>query len=202
MNGNLTEVQGTVIQSSLYTKKLPSSIRLLWGYRHFFNNPTDWAIALKIKLPEQQCQRELPNATLHMGSRTGEGVRRRSSDSLACSVFGLPSKANSKNANGGGGLYDVVYPLCCSKTVLCFLYSLVFLEIPRLFIKILQEGNQKYYINQQHSSRSAFCRLVATHIASVSNDSWLLRLCFSVCLKVLSYVVSWPPQSLGTDEQN
>lgn len=93
-------------------------------------------------------------------------------------------------------------PSLLLQNCLCFLYSLVFLEIPRLFIKILQEGNQKYYINQQHSSRSAFCRLVATHIASVSNDSWLLRLCFSVCLKVLSYVVSWPPQSLGTDVQN
>lgn len=39
------------------------------------------------------------------------------------------------------------------------------------FLKILQEGNQKYSINQQHSSRSAFCCLVATHIASGSNGS-------------------------------
>lgn len=85
---------------------------------------------------------------------------------------------------------------------LCFPYSLVFLEIPRVFLKILQEGNQKHSINQQHSSRSAFCCLVATHIASAPNGSWLLRLCFSACLKVLSYVVSWPPWSLGTDEQN
>lgn len=39
------------------------------------------------------------------------------------------------------------------------------------FLKILPEGNQKYSINQQHSSRSAVCCLVATHIALVSNGS-------------------------------
>ena len=42
---------------------------------------------------------------------------------------------------------------------------------PKVFLKILQEGNQKHSVNQQHSSRSAFCCLVATHITSMSNSS-------------------------------
>lgn len=70
------------------------------------------------------------------------------------------------------------------------------------FLKILQKHNQKHSINQQHSSRSTFCPLVATHMASVSNGSWLLRSCFSAYLVELSYVVSWPLRSRGTDEQN
>lgn len=136
-----------------------------------------------------------------MGSRPDEGVRRRSSDSFAFQSSGCYPRPTARMLM----VVEVCVMWCtlsaAPKLSVLPLFSCI-LGNSKTFSKILQEGNQKHYINQQQFSRSTFCCLVATHVASVSNDSWLLRLCFSVCLKVLSHVVSWPLQSLGTDEQN
>lgn len=105
-----------------------------------FEDPDTSLTALETELFKSSLSNSVSDSALHMGSRPGEGVKGSSSDSFACSVFGLPSKANSKNANGGRGLCDVVYPLCCSKTVHAFLILLYSWKFQGVFFKDLTRG--------------------------------------------------------------